>query len=67
MSNNNKIRLQLWLGIGMWLYVMAIVGWFFIDDEVSRFDYFMRSVLAFIFAVRATYAIYEWKKLRQRS
>ena len=66
MSIKNNIQLRLWLGIAMWLYVIGVVVWFFVDDSISDFDLFMKIVLAFIYAIFGTYHLYEWRKQRQQ-
>jgi len=66
MSNKKKIQLRLWLGIGMWLYVIGVLIWFLLDDSISKMDYFMRTVMVIIFAILGTNHLYEWRKQRQQ-
>ena len=54
MNKDNKIQRRLWLGIGMWLYVIAVLVWFVLDDSISKMDYFMRIVMVIIFAIAGT-------------
>ncbi|MCA0382404.1 MAG: hypothetical protein LCH58_09600 [Bacteroidetes bacterium] len=67
MNKDNKIQRRLWLGIGMWLYVIAVLVWFVLDDSISKMDYFMRIVMVIIFAIAGTDYLYQWKKAREQN
>lgn len=67
MNNHNKNRRHLWLGIGMWVYVIAVLVWFVVDDSISKMDYFMRTVMVIIFAIIGSNHLYVWKKSRQQT
>lgn len=64
--NKKNIQFRLWLGMGMWLYVIAVLIWFVLDDSISRMDIFIRSVQAVIFGIFGTINLNEWRKGRQQ-